>query len=336
MKIESSVTSISWIPREAVEGLAGVAFDVGLAHYDSPPPPVVEDLDAMRKADRFRFANELRAWVEVVDGGIVDHGHLGHGYLGSTTLRIGPGSITFRAVALPDLRPTPEVGEASVRFVQTAGGRTGVAAPRYVDHPPYVRITPPVAWTTLVLTIHSDGSSDYAVVGASPFPRHWIYDQSRRQVAKSGLIEFEAWYREAFGSQTPWGGIDTPALIRPAVSDVQREISDLVMGRSPTFEGLEAGQVLVQQGDPGHELFLLLDGLLSVEVDRTAVSEVAPGAVLGELALLRGGRRHATLRAITPCRVARVRGDEIDHASLERLTHDREATSNQPSGSAES
>ena len=66
------------------------------------------------------------------------------------------------------------------------------------------------------------------------------------------------------------------------------------------------------------------------------VAEVAPGAVLGELALLRGGRRQATLRAITPCRVARVRGDEIDRASLERLTQDREATSNQPHGSAES
>jgi hypothetical protein len=336
MRIESSVTSISWIPSEAVEGLAGVAFDVGLAHYDSPPPPVLEDLDAMRKADRFRFANELRAWVEVVDGGIVNYGHLGQGYLGSTTLRIGPGSITFQAVALPDLRPTPEVSETSVRFAQTAGGRTGVAAPRYVDHPPYVRITPPMVWTTLALTIHADGSSDYEMVGASPFPRHWIYDQSGRHVAKSGLIEFGAWYREAFGSQTPWGGIDTPAIVRPAVSDVEREISDLIMGRSPTFERLEAGQVLVRQGDPGNELFLLLDGLLSVEVDGTAVAEVAPGAVLGELALLRGGRRTATLRATTPCRVARVRGDEIDRASLERLTQDRDATSNQPHGSAES
>ena len=108
------------------------------------------------------------------------------------------------------------------------------------------------------------------------------------------------------------------------------------MGRSPTFERLEAGQVLVRQGDPGDELFLLLDGLLSVEVDGTAVAEVAPGAVLGELALLRGGRRQATLRATTACRVARIRGDQIDRASLERLTQDREATSNQPHGSAES
>ena len=129
MRIESSVTSISWIPIEAVEGLAGVAFDIGLAHYDLPPPPVLDDLDAMRKADRFRFANELRAWVEVVDGGIVNYGHLGQGYLGSTTLRIGPANITFQAVALQDLRPTPEVSETSVRFVQTAGGRSGVAAP---------------------------------------------------------------------------------------------------------------------------------------------------------------------------------------------------------------
>src|SRR5215204_608376 len=153
MRIESSVTSISWIPIEAVEGLAGVPFDIGLAHYDLPPPPVLEELDAMRQADRFRFANELRAWVEVGDGGIVNYGHLGQGYLGSTTLRIGPGSITFQAVALPDLRATPEVSETSVRFVQTAGGRTGVAAPRYVDHPPYLHVAPPVVWTTLALTI---------------------------------------------------------------------------------------------------------------------------------------------------------------------------------------
>ena len=202
MRIESSVTSVSWIPIEAVEGLAGVAFDIGLAHYDQPPPPVLEDLDAMRKADRFRFANELRAWVEVVDGRIVNNGHLGHGYLGSTTLRIGPASITFAAAALPDLRPTPEASETSVRFLHTAGGRSGVAAPRYVDHPPYLRVAPPVVWTTLALTIRADGSSDYEMVGASPFPRHWIYDHSGRHVANSGLIQFRDWYREAFGSQT--------------------------------------------------------------------------------------------------------------------------------------
>jgi hypothetical protein len=38
----------------------------------------------------------------------------------------------------------------------------------------------------------------------------------------------------------------------------------------------------------------------------------------------------------TACRVARIPGDQIDMASLERLTRGRKATGNQPHGSAES
>ena len=46
-------------------------------------------------------------------------------------------------------------------------------------------------------------------------------------------------------------------------------------------------------------MYVLLDGVLSVEVDGAAVAQVGPGAVLGERALLEGGRRTATLRAMT-------------------------------------
>ena len=38
MRIESSVTAISWIPSEAVEGLPKLPFTMGMAHYDDPPP----------------------------------------------------------------------------------------------------------------------------------------------------------------------------------------------------------------------------------------------------------------------------------------------------------
>ena len=48
----------------------------------------------------------------------------------------------------------PEVGDKWVRFVQTAGGRTGLPAPRRVRHPPFVQWRAPLAWTTL----HSSGS----------------------------------------------------------------------------------------------------------------------------------------------------------------------------------
>jgi hypothetical protein len=39
------------------------------------------------------------------------------------------------------------------------------------------------------------------VVGASSFPRHWIYDQQRRLAAKTGLIDFRNWYANASPEQ---------------------------------------------------------------------------------------------------------------------------------------
>ena len=39
MRVESSVTSISWIHSEAVSGvMMKLPFEWGLAHYDQPPP----------------------------------------------------------------------------------------------------------------------------------------------------------------------------------------------------------------------------------------------------------------------------------------------------------
>ena len=65
MRIQSSVTSLSWIPSEAVAGVNKGMFEMGVAHYDDPPPDVIEDLDALRESDAFRFANRLEGWVEV-------------------------------------------------------------------------------------------------------------------------------------------------------------------------------------------------------------------------------------------------------------------------------
>src|SRR5258708_37185646 len=177
MRIEAQVTSISWIPSEAVEGLTRLPFDMGLAHYEEPPPEGIESLEALRDQDRFRFANRLRAWIEIEDGRVTGFGHKGGGMIGATTMRVGSRQMTIAAVAFPDRRPEPTVGPDFVRFVQTAGGRTGVPAPRRVKHPPFIQVTAPLAWTTLALTIRADGSSEHEVVGASPFPRHWIYDR---------------------------------------------------------------------------------------------------------------------------------------------------------------
>lgn len=69
----------------------------------NPLPDHIDDLEALRDADKFRFANELRAWIEVEDGRVVDAGYSGGGHIGSTTVALGVGSITIPAVAFPDL-----------------------------------------------------------------------------------------------------------------------------------------------------------------------------------------------------------------------------------------
>ena len=66
---------MSWIPSEAVTGLNKAVFESGFAHYDEPPPDVIDDLDELQATDRFRFANVLRTWIEVEDGRIVGAGY---------------------------------------------------------------------------------------------------------------------------------------------------------------------------------------------------------------------------------------------------------------------
>jgi EmrB/QacA subfamily drug resistance transporter len=60
---------------------------------------------------------------------------------------------------------------------------------------------------------------------------------------------------------------------------------------------LAAGEVLFRRGDDADAMFLVQSGRLEVLVDDVAVRELGPGAELGELALLTGGRRTAGVRA---------------------------------------
>ncbi len=105
VRIESSITSVSWIPSEAIDGLTRLPFDLGVGHYDDPPPESIEDLEGLQAAGAFRFANRLEAWAEVVDGEIVDHGQTGRGYLSLTRMGVGRAQLAFQPVAFPDLQP---------------------------------------------------------------------------------------------------------------------------------------------------------------------------------------------------------------------------------------
>ena len=330
MRIESAVTSISWIPSEAIPGMMRLPFDLGPMHYDDPPGEQLTDIPALVRSGAVRFVNELRAWIDVDGGRIVAHGHSGRGWMGRTKLGFGSKKLLYPTIGMHDLRPQPEVGAQSVRFVQTTGGRPAVPLPRKLNRPPFVQIVPPVVWTTLALTLAADGSATHEVVGASPFPRHWIYDKSGRLVQKVAITDFKTWSGDIFGEKTPWGREDSPAFVTEVESALERELSATIMrsGAKPKVRQVDAGRNLVEQGDSGDDLFLLLDGVLSVDVDGKALAEVGPGAILGERALLEGGHRTATLRAVTPCRVAVASAEQVSEEALTELAkgHRREET----------
>jgi hypothetical protein len=327
MRIESRVVAISWIPSEAVKGAMKMPFEIGIAHYDDPLPDHLGDLEQWRDDDLFRFANDLQAWIEVEDGKIVDHGQAGGGLIGATTMRVGGASATFQAVPYSDIVPEPEIGDGWVRFRQTGGGRTGVPAPRRVAKPPFVQYHAPTAWSTLSLTLHADGKVEWDLEGASPFPRHWVYGPDGKLAAKTGVVDFKDWYRTAFGENSPWGGEDSPAMIAEAESALEREMSGLIMkGGKPKIRKLKEGDLLTTQGEVAASLFLLLDGVVTVEVDGTEVAALGPGALIGERALLEGGKRTATLRAATKVKVAEARKVELSLDKLKAIStgHRRE------------
>ena len=109
---------------------------------------------------------------------------------------------------------------------------------------------------------------------------------------------------------------------------LERQLSTAVMrgGKKPRMRKLGEGETLTEQGKPGDELFLLLDGVLRVEVDGERMAELGPGAILGERAILEGGLRTSTLRAVTRCKVAVARADDLDPAALAEVSqsHRRE------------
>lgn len=196
-------------------------------------------IDSSHAAGAFRFANRLEAWVEIDNGKIIGHGQGGRSYLSSTLMGVGRVQMSFLPTVFPDVCPEPVVTETSERFVRTAGGRSGVPAPRRVRGRPFLQWRGPIVWTTLALTATADGRWHGDLVGASSFPRHWIYDSDGCLVRKSGFIDFGHWYRGAFGAHSPWGGEDSPGFVTMAESSLERQLATTIMRVGVTTEDNE-------------------------------------------------------------------------------------------------
>jgi CRP/FNR family transcriptional regulator, cyclic AMP receptor protein len=100
------------------------------------------------------------------------------------------------------------------------------------------------------------------------------------------------------------------------------------LARIPLFESLSESQLdelassfearsvspgtrLTGEGASGYSFFVLADGQASVTVDGAAVAALGDGDCFGEVAILDGGRRTATVTATTPTTVYVMFGTEF-------------------------
>ena len=62
---------------------------------------------------------------------------------------------------------------------------------------------------------------------------------------------------------------------------------------------VEAGSTLVQEGDFGYGMFAITSGTADVVIEGAVARTLGPGDMFGEIAVLSGGRRTATVVAAT-------------------------------------
>jgi CRP-like cAMP-binding protein len=83
-----------------------------------------------------------------------------------------------------------------------------------------------------------------------------------------------------------------------------------------TAVSLDAGQVVVREGDPGEALYLVRKGRVQVfttqEGEQIPLATLGPSAWFGEVALLSGRPRTATVIAVEPCTLLRFPQRQID------------------------
>ena len=250
--------------------------------------------------------------------------------MGLTPVTAGPLQVMLPTIGNRDIQRQPAVSGDEVTFVQTAGGRPGFSFLKPTWRWPFLVTKPFTIWTTLKLTIKADGTSTQALVGASPFPRHWLYDDAGRLVQKTALTRNQVWARTAFGSHTPWGDEDEIPAVADAETALERALADRIMQQGGRHEirQLHLGDYLFRQGEQATSIALVLDGMFEVRVDERVVGQVGPGTVVGERAQFEGGRRTADVRATTEARIAEVDGGSLDLELLSELAqgHHREDT----------
>ncbi|HEX6506298.1 MAG TPA: cyclic nucleotide-binding domain-containing protein [Chloroflexota bacterium] len=106
---------------------------------------------------------------------------------------------------------------------------------------------------------------------------------------------------------------DTVASLRPVWlfrdldDDHLRQIAESTEARES-----RPGDVLARRGEIGHEMVIIVDGTVRVEVDGKIITRLGPGEFFGEISLIDGKPRTATVITETPSVLLNIRDRSFD------------------------
>jgi small-conductance mechanosensitive channel len=140
-----------------------------------------------------------------------------------------------------------------------------------------------------------------------PFPQRVVHMLQHSEESKAREAEKKTTKRDR--------ALERVDFLR-VISDEQRR--DLA--ERATIRLFSAGETIVRQGEETTELFIVLRGevvvVLEGDFDDTELTRLGPGQFFGEMALVTGERRKATVRAERECELL-----VIDHDAFEAILH---------------
>jgi CRP/FNR family transcriptional regulator, cyclic AMP receptor protein len=94
----------------------------------------------------------------------------------------------------------------------------------------------------------------------------------------------------------------------PLFADLDSSNLELIAKRAEEVDA-PAGKTLIRQGEPGREFILILEGSARVEKDGRTFSQLSAGDFLGEMSLIDGKPRVATVIAESPSKLLVIKND---------------------------
>ena len=255
----------------------------------SGSPGAPPSVDVLRNADMFReLSDEVRgalashmSTLDVADGDmLLEQGH--------------PGHQLYVVIA----------GELEVHSTSSAGARRQLSAlgPGRIFGEANLLLDSPAP-----VTARARGPVAVAVLTRAQFTRFGEADPAALVLVMDALRPALRRHRLLVALQTSdmFGELDAAA-----VDDLQASLE---------FVALYGGEVLMRQGDVGDDMYLVLSGLLRVVIagpdgSEQTITELGTGETIGEMALISGDPRGATVYAVRDSQLGR-----LSKAAFDRL-----------------